>query len=188
MSGIEKAIAHADKLRAKTGVTDKLSIVDMTRLLDDLKWGQTNLLKGTSDQYRTLTGQGWLAITTASNAFTLMDGYDTGELFTYSATITNPTDYGINLEATMIGNNGQPVGFKQAWVHSPTVNGHTKDQHVSAIVRKPIGGVRLRTYITCQGGYEPVGTKIQVKDERLYVGTEPGVWTPNPADKVGGGK
>lgn len=186
MSGIEKIIAHADKLRAKTGVTDKLSIVDMTRLLDDLKWGQENLLKGTSNQFRTLTGQGWLAITTASSAFTLMDGYNEGELFTYSATITNSTDYDIWLEAAMLGADGNPIGVKQAWVHSPMVKRNTKDQRVSAIVRKPHNGVRLRTYITCQGGYEPAGTQIQVKDERLYIGTEPGVWTPNPADKVGG--
>lgn len=27
---------------------------------------------------------------------------------------------------------------------------------------------------------------VKIKNERLYVGTLPGVWTPNPADKVGG--
>lgn len=58
---------HADALRAKTGVTDKLSISE--------KWGQFNLLEGTSNQYRnvnidTPSGEYWHTMTTASGGTT----------------------------------------------------------------------------------------------------------------------
>ena len=80
--------AHADAFRQKTGVSSKLTIADMTRMLDDLSWSKTNLLKGTKREYTLLDGQ------------------------------PNP---------------------------------------------------------------------IQIKNERLYEGTEPGIWTPNPSDLTGGG-
>ena len=43
---------HADTFRQKTGVINNLSIPEITDLMASLKWGQSNLLKGTSDQYK----------------------------------------------------------------------------------------------------------------------------------------
>lgn len=66
---------HADALRAKIGVTDKLSIPEMTEMIASLKWGQFNLLEGTSNQYRnvnidTPSGEYWHTMTTASGGTT----------------------------------------------------------------------------------------------------------------------
>ena len=61
---------HANVLRSKTGVSDTLSISDMTRLLGDLSWNKKNLLKGTSDEYRTLGNvahEDWVTVTTSDN-------------------------------------------------------------------------------------------------------------------------
>ena len=44
--------AHADVFRQKTGVTKKLSLTDMTKLMQYLTLGKLNLLKGTSNQYQ----------------------------------------------------------------------------------------------------------------------------------------
>ena len=169
--------AHADKLRAKTGVTDKLSIVDMTRLLDDLSWNQTNFLKGTSDQYKELTGKGWLGVTTANSA-TIPASF--GETFTYTADIKNVKGCSVDVQIYEIDSSG----------HRYYRNGSS---YISAGEEKELSVTETMEHKDCKyievsiwGEADNPGSVLQVKNERLYRGTEPGIWMPNPADKVGG--
>ena len=185
--------AHADKLRAKTGVANKLSIADMTRLLDDLKWGKENLLRGTSDQYRELSGPVFLCASTASSIYTSVANFNEGDWLTYSATVSNSSNRPVKLEVWFFKkeNGSAPMGDNDAKpyhasYHSQPVLVGELDKQISLSFQKPKDALSVRTYLIFSPAASNVPETIKVKDERLYAGTEPGVWTPNPADKVGG--
>lgn len=168
---------HADAFRSKTGVTSKLDVVDMTHLLDGLKWGQTNLLKGTSDQYSHINIGGWGQAHTSDSSTVDISAYPVGTSFTYSATITNLENNTLCLEAQISGANP---------VHSNTVARGSKDQSIFVTVTKTDAKeTSLKAWVICLNNAGN-GTSVDIKDERLYQGIAPGFWTPNPADKVGG--
>ena len=168
---------HADKLRAKTGVTDKLSIVDMTRLLDDLSWNKTNLLKGTSDQYKELTGTSWLGVSTDGSP-TIPASF--GETFTYAVDIKNVKGSSVDLQIHEIDSSNHRY-YRGS---SPRISaGEEKELYITETMEhKDCKYIEVSIW----GMADNPGSVLQVKNERLYRGTEPGVWTPNPADKVGG--
>lgn len=184
---------HADAFRNKTGVTSNINVADMTKLLDDLKWGKENLLKGTSNSYRELTGTNFLSKSTANSIYTSLLAFNEGDWLTYSATISNTSNHSLQLETWFfVGPNGthamQGKDTKPYPVscHSQLVSSGELDKQVSVSFQKPKGAGSVRTYIISQPGDFSIGETIKVKDERLYAGTEPGIWTPNPADKLGG--
>ena len=170
---------HADAFRSKTGVTSKLDVVDMTHLLDGLKWGQTNLLKGTSDQYSHINIGGWGRAHTSDSSTVDISAYPVGTSFTYSATITNLENNTLCLEAQI--SDANPV-------HSNTVARGSKDQSIFVTVTKTDAKeTSLKAWVICLNNAGNWAS-VDIKDERLYQGIAPGFWTPNPADKVGGGK
>lgn len=178
--------AHANAFRAKTGVTDKLSIARMTQLLDDLSWNKKNLLEGTSDQWRTLTGDGWLGVTTASNAYIDITNFGVGEHITYAFDVNNTSSVAIESQLWLCDENkNRLTGVNGAFVMSDYYYPGTTNR-VIASIENIAGAKYLQIGIYSQSGTAPAGSQIQVKGERLYVGTEAGVWTPNPADKVAG--
>lgn len=93
MSLSDVLTAHADIFRKKTGVSSKLTIANMTRLLDDLTWGKENLLKGTNDEYTTRGNSqttGWSIVTSSTNGnggIPISTSDNTA--YTYSATVSN---------------------------------------------------------------------------------------------------
>lgn len=177
---------HANVLRSKTGADDKLSIVDMTRLLDDLKWGKENLLKGTSDQYRDLSLQGWGQISTSTNGTNLIDisSYPDGTNFTYSLTVSNPANNDIQLEIGAYGPKTDDRLFDLNAHSSICTRGQENTILSTTIIKK--GGILNITSWIIGVSANGNGTPIKIKDERLYEGTEPGIWTPNPSDLTGG--
>lgn len=182
-------ITHADKLRAKTGVTNKLSIVDMTRLLDDLKWNQTNLLKGTSNQWQEIeVVDPWIWKTSAADMFFTLSGIPAGTKLTYSAAVKNDTDSEVELQMWMCDSTkARLYSYPQDHVHSnSSYLAPGKQANLTSTIVSIPEAAFLQIGIYSAAGHATKGTKFQVKNERLYVGTEPGVWTPNPADIVGG--
>lgn len=171
---------HADEMRAKTGVTDKLSIVDMTRLLDDLKWDKENLLKGTSDQYQTINS----SQSTSNNHMCLLTDCQAGDKFTYSATITNTASADLVLDVWQCGSDGNFLDPGKYPAES--ISEHVVPGEVDKDVSVTIAITNATHYLACQITILGKNGMIQVKNERLYKGTEPGIWTPNPTDKVGG--
>lgn len=188
MSLSDVLTAHADAFRQKTGVSGKLAITDMTRLLDDLSWNKTNLLKGTSDQWTTLTVGDWLNTTTSSDQYFKFNGTPVGTRFTYSATIENTLSEPVELQVWLcddqkarLASDALGNGFEMSEYLG---TGQTKD--ISISFPQLNGSVYAQVGIYSQSGTVPQNSTFRVKDERLYEGTEPGIWTPNPADKVGG--
>lgn len=179
MSVLDVLTKHANAFRQKTGVTSKLSISEMTGLMSSLKWGQSNLLKGTSNQYREMTGTNYLGITTASTPMHDLDEA-MGTYYTYAATVTNKSSKNIRLEYWAFQSDGQPLPT-HAW--SKEFAPGTTDASLSVTFKKVSDKARL--YIVTSQPAEDTET-ILVKDERLYIGTLPGVWTPNSSEKLGG--
>lgn len=181
--------AHADALRQKTGVTGKLSFTDMTRLLDDLSWNKTNLLKGTSDEYATRGDSqttGWLLATSSTNGNGgIPISTNDNTAYTYSATVSNLGSLPVRGEIIFADDAGNRINDDVQDKFTKYINPGEKDIQVT-VTRNVIHGAKK---ILCDFCVFLCGqpNPIQIKNERLYEGTEPGIWTPNPADKVGGG-
>lgn len=189
MSILDVLTKHADTFRQKTGVTNKLSIPEMTDLMASLKWGQSNLLKGTSDQYRevntsTTDQDRWFQLTMSNGSLNHQFSQDimgNAKYFTYSGTVENMTKYTIKAELIPIDKNNQRL---TEGISSGEIYPGQKDYSFSLTspVPKNCSGFVADCYYHGVGN----GQSFRMKEERLYVGTLPGIWTPNPADKVEG--
>lgn len=167
----------ADGFRSRVGSSSLLSLKDMVGLFDYLKFNRVNLLKGTSDEYRDVEVSGLYA-STASNTQMIADELR-GKTLTYSLTVemTNGTD--MFIEIVQYDNNGNWLSS----LHSQTiVSSNEAKMTVTKEILPNAHTVSFHAYVDGANG-----RTIKIKDERLYEGTEPGVWTPNPSDKVGGG-
>ena len=186
MSILDVLTKHADSFRQKTGVTSKLTIPEMTDLMTSLKWGQYNLLKGTSNQYQNadiLATKNWAsaaAIKDNNSNFTDL-GSLKGKSVTYSAELINDTSSEIDIEIVQYGEGDVWLTSKHSGV-SLVNKGDNGFLTVCDLVRPDAKYICLHTYVY----HIPYTGNIKVKNERLYKGTVPGVWTPNPADIVGG--
>lgn len=188
MSLSDVLTAHADIFRKKTGVSSKLTIADMTRLLDDLTWGKENLLKGTNDEYTTRGNSqttGWSIATSSTNGnggIPISTSDNTA--YTYSATVSNLGSLPVRGELIFADDAGNRINDGVQDKFTKYVNPGEKDIQVT-VTRNTVPGTKKIFCDFCvllNGQSNP----IQIKNERLYIGTEPGTWTPNPADKVGG--
>lgn len=172
--------AHADAFRSKTGVTSKLSISTMTKLLNNLSWKlQKNLIENSGDSYVNVDLSGWAVSNYLRQIKATNDMI--GKNYTYSVTIKNGNDTKV-----------RPVGY--------CMNGNTKletnpgtdevdlneekDVSLSFPILKGTAYIRVDVEAV-DSTHQQV--RYSYKNERLYEGTDPGAWTPNPADIVGGG-
>lgn len=176
---------HANVLRSKTGLDITLSIADMTRLLGDLSWNKKNLLKGTSDEWKSIPLLQWGQVSSATNNRNFdISNYPVGSYFTYALTIINSDNVDICLEMELV--NKQGIGVTEYNTDSRVIERSSDEVQLYTTIKIPSTDFAgLNVWIiskSANGNNNPV----QVKDERLYEGTEPGIWTPNPADKVGG--
>ncbi|MFR0607625.1 peptidase [Limosilactobacillus balticus] len=157
----------------------RVDLNSVTDRMNNLKVGTRNLLHNTSDQYRTLTNDGvWLQKTTASNSLTSVVNYHGGDEFTYAATVTNTSNQPVLLEF-------QNCGQDRRWLtgkHSLPVPAGAKDYRIAISMPITTDTWFLQTWLIFQGGKGTPGEKIQVKDERLVLGTISNTWSPNPED------
>lgn len=154
------------------------TISDLGDKFNNMKVGGRNLLHGTSDQWRTLTGSGWLSSSTASDVYTPVSDYHNGDQFTYSAIITNNSKVPVRLVLYCYGADkrtklktvlGQPV--------NPGAQSTTITNMISVDGKTPF----LRNSIETLDGKAP-DFSIQVKGEKLEAGNKATAWTPNPDD------
>ena len=154
------------------------TISDLGDKLSNLKVGGRNLLHGTSDQWRTLTGSGWLSSSTASDMYTSVADYHGGDQFTYSAIITNPSTVSVRLVLYCYGANRQG---KIKTVLGPSVGPGAGAMAVSTTIAMDSQTWFLRSNIETIDGKAPQ-ISVQVKEEKLEAGNTATAWTPNPED------
>ena len=164
---------------------------ELKNRLNNLSVGTRNLLHDTSDQYRTLTGDGHLEKSTASDIYTSVANYHGGDHFTYAATITNPSTKSAMLEVCLLDVNKTPLSASgQAYpvlVHSDSVAPGIWNTRENISFRITSDTWYIRTCLVFDGDNAPAGSQVQVKDERLVEGSMAGTWSPNPddvADKI----
>lgn len=169
---------HANVLRSKTGVSDSLSISDMTRLLGDLSWGKENLITGTSDTYTYVSKPGW-AVSNLSGRVKVTNSM-ISKNYTYAAMVKNGTDSKLRLSAYCLNGTTQLNTNLGSDIINP---GEEKRIHITFPVISGTDSLRLNVEAT---DYIPKTISYYYKDECLYEGTEPGIWAPNPSDLTGG--
>ena len=180
----------ADNIRSHTGYKEKMTVPEMKDHVKDLSWVNHNLLSGTSDHYQTIYSNDipFLCKSTATNIITGTYDSQPGDWYSYSATISNYSSHPVCLElwlfkddngATNDDANPYPVSS-----HSEVVNPGEYDKDVTAYLQVGTKTNRIRSYIIFQDGKGVKGEQIQVKNERLYKGRQPGVWTPNSVDSI----
>ena len=174
---------NSAQLKVQAGqISSKVSSTDFKTLNDkvaNMKIGGRNLLHNTSDQYKTLTGSGWLYVTSASDMWTSTADYSRGQQFIYSAKITNFSTVPVRLALYCYGAN------KTGQLHKTT--GMTVSGGTSARCSVSIT-MDANTWFLCSDvetldGQAPQFS-IQVKDEKLEEGNVATPWTPNPDDLI----
>ena len=169
---------HADTFRQKTGVTNKLTIPEMTDLMASLKWGQSNLLKGTSNQYKEAKVNVLYASSASNTDMHITDLAN--KRLAYSLTIINTTGTNIIAEIVQYDKDKNWISSKHS-SNTSTEAGQECTFSVVDTISPQTANISCRLYMI-----NAANKSVKIKNERLYVGTLPGVWMPNPADKVGG--
>lgn len=178
----------ADNIRSRTGYREKMTVPEMKDHVNDLSWVNHNLLSGTSDHYQTIYSDNnvWLGKTTATSNMTGTYGSKPGDWYTYSATISNYSSHPVCLELWLFKDGSDcKYGTENPYPivsHSEVVNPGEYDKDVSGYIQVGKDSNQLRTYIIFSDRKGVKGEQIQVKNERLYKGRQPGVWTPNSVD------
>ncbi|MCD7139015.1 hypothetical protein LTY59_07250, partial [Limosilactobacillus balticus] len=166
-------------------INQKVSSVEYQTLKDKvngMKIGTRNLLHNTSDQYRTLTGEGWMGVHTSSDEYTSVANYHNGNLFTYAATISNTSDVPVELQVWRCDQNKNRLTNGMLGISAYIYPGQ-KDVRVFLT-----GSIDSNTWYLQSAVYSSSGQSgqhtIQVKDERLVEGNVEGTWEANPTDTI----
>ncbi|WP_375138885.1 tail fiber domain-containing protein [Limosilactobacillus balticus] len=166
-------------------INQKVSSVEYQTLKDKvngMKVGTRNLLHNTSDQYRTLTGEGWMGVHTSSDEYTSVANYHNGNLFTYAATISNTSDVPVELQVWRCDQNKNRLTNGMLGISAYIYPGQ-KDVRVFLT-----GSIDSNTWYLQSAVYSSSGQSgqhtIQVKDERLVEGNVEGTWEANPTDTI----
>lgn len=179
----------ADNIRSRTGYKEKMTVPEMKDHVKNLSWVNHNLLSGTSDQYQTLyVDSVWFAKTTANSPYYTYHDEKVGDWFAYSATISNYGTHPICLEVWNCKGTTPIQGTSDAGYpingHSVVVNPGEYNKDVTAYIQRSGTADTLRCYPIAQDGKAVSGEQVQVKNERLYKGRQPGIWTPNSVDST----
>lgn len=184
--GLSNILTNSGFLQTANGFMQKVQQT-VNPIIDNLNIGTRNLLHNTSDQYRTLTGDGYLCQSTASNVVTSVANYHAGDSFTYAATITNNSTKNVTLETWLFNQSQQGLSNNDAVpypiaTHSQDVYPGESNKRVSTTFQISGATWYVRTYVIFDGGGAPANSQVQVKDERLVEGKLAGDWSPNPDD------
>lgn len=184
--GLSNILTNSGFLQTADGFMQKVQQT-VNPIINNLNIGTRNLLHNTSDQYRTLTGDGYLCQSTASNVVTSVANYHAGDSFTYAATITNNSTKNVTLETWLFNQSQQGLSNNDAVpypiaTHSQDVYPGESNKRVSTTFQISGATWYVRTYVIFDGGGAPANSQVQVKDERLVEGKFAGDWSPNPDD------
>ena len=166
-------------------IEQKVSSAEYQTLKDKvnrMKVGTRNLLHDTSDQYRTLTGDGWMGVHTSSDEYTSVASYHNGNLFTYAATISNTSDVPVELQVWRCDQNKNRLTNGMLGISAYVYPGQ-KDIRVFLTGSIDNNTWYLQSAVYSSGGQSGQHT-IQVKDERLVEGNVEGTWEANPTDTI----
>lgn len=139
--------------------------------------GGRNLLTGTSSNWITKTGTGWLNATTATSNMTSVADYPTGTSFTYSAWIINNSSTNIELETRLWGQNGNRLDTNAV---SDSIAPNAVAQKISCTISIDKDTRYVEHHVIANG--DNSSKTVQIRDEMFEVGTVAHDWQPAPED------
>lgn len=149
--------------------------------IDGLKIGGRNLLKGTSDQLKTITASGWIWAHTWTNndnntSKISLANFHTGDYLTYSAWVINDSDVDIIPEITFFDKNLGNSTSKSGNVLHPGQSGLVTNT-------RQIGSNDWYVRPTIISSKGQAGThQIRIKEEMLTLGNVKLPWQPSDLD------
>lgn len=145
--------------------------------IDGLRIGGRNLLKGTSDQLKTMTASGWMNAHTYSNyPYVDLSNFHTGDYLTYSVWVTNTSDVPIRAEIYCFDKN-------KAHTHtalSAVINPNNSSWLVVTMPIEVNDWYARPSVITTSG--QTGSHTIRMREEMLTLGNVKLPWQPSDLD------
>ena len=178
----------AQELRTKLTASDlsgyaksadvKVSVDGLNARFDNLNVGGTNLLRKTSNDWKTWTGTGWANQTLDNGPIDLEPG-----TYTFRAEIDNTGNSQKNVKAEIyVESKDKNMYDLASYYHEEIVEANSKG-YVKATftIKTPLERVRIRPH-TVVGGVLLTTTTIKWRKEKLEQGTVATDWSPSPED------
>ena len=162
-------------------VDDGKSMVELLEPLESsstVSIGGTNLLKGTSKEWKTWTGTGWANNTGDAGAINLDAG-----TYTFRAEIDNTgnTQRGVHVEVWVDSESKAMEGIAKSYTQT-FVNAGSKGYATTTFtIDRPLTDVRIRPH-TATNSPIPSTVTIKWRKEKLEKGNVPTDWSPAPED------
>ena len=173
-TGLTNIITNSGFLQSADGFVQKVQ----QTTLPMLNGGGVNLVKGTSNDWQTLTGSGRFQQTT-SNYWYSTSYEKTGDQITYSIRIKNTSSYPVCAEIVGYDSN---QSTRVTAAQSPVVQPGA-EQSVSVTLTISSSTWWVGGWVVTQDSSTPQ-LSIQVKSEKLERGSVATPWTPNSAELV----
>ena len=156
----------------------KVSVDGLNARFDNLNVGGTNLLRKTSNEWKTWTGTGWANDTVDNGPIDLEPG-----TYTFRAEIDNTGNSQKNVKAEIyVESKSKNMYDLASYYHEEIVEANSKG-YVKATftIKTPLERVRIRPH-TVVGGVLLTTTTIKWRKEKLEQGTVATDWSPSPED------
>ena len=178
----------AQELRTKLTASDlngyaksadvKVSVDGLNARFDNLNVGGTNLLRKTSNDWKTWTGTGWANDTVDNGPIDLEPG-----TYTFRAEIDNTGNSQKNVKAEIyVESKNKNMYDLASYYYEEIVEANSKGYvKVTFTIKMPLERVRIRPH-TVVGGVLLTTTTIKWRKEKLEQGTVATDWSPSPED------
>ncbi|MGN9066681.1 phage tail spike protein, partial [Ligilactobacillus agilis] len=149
--------------------------------IDGLRIGGRNLLKGTSDQFKTISNSGWMWTHTWTNndnntSKISLANFHTGDYLTYSAWVINDSDVDVTPEIMFFDKNlGNYTGTRGSILHPGQSGLVTNTRQIGSNDRY------VRPSIISTNG-QAGAHQIRIKEEMLTLGNVKLPWQPSDLD------
>lgn len=155
------------------------TVTNLTNAVNGIQIGGTNLLKGTSSDWREFTVAGWMNATTTSQRYPNISKYPVGTYFTYSAYVKNTSGQPVTLELYPLNSSGSRIPSS---AHGNVLQNGQTDYLTVTIQRQSNDVAMLEASVISTNGQVASNSKISIMSEKLEVGNRATAWSPAPED------
>lgn len=175
---LSNIITNSSFLQTADGFAQQVS-KQIVPAIDGIKIGTRNLLQGTSDTFKTFTGNSWLWAHTYTNfkaPYISLANFHSGDWLTYSVWCHNKSSKTVTAELYFYDQNSQSLGGTQGNKLAPGATGWLV---VSRQVTSNSWYVRPTVIATDGNG---TNLSVELREEQMVNGNKRVDWTPAPED------
>lgn len=173
---LSNIITNSSFLQTADGFAQQVS-KQIVPAIDNIKIGTRNLLQGTSDTFKTFTGNTWLWAHTYTNfPYVSLANFYSGDWLTYSVWCHNKSNKTVTPEITFFNKDKATISGVTGNKLAPGASGWlTVSRQVTSDSR-----YARPTVITTDGAGS--GHKVELREEQMVNGNKRVDWTPAPED------